>query len=129
MRADPSEIRITGLSMVTKAQPHPSGVQFLAYFDAEVRGFALRGCVLVKTAKNGLVALPPKVEAPDASRRSIAIIDNSLRHQLMMAARDVYRMMGGTEAEWTPRAGGEDGQQDGVALRAMLREPDGAPAA
>ena len=94
------DVTITGLNIVARPRPNAGGSRILAHFDCKVAGIELRGCVLVRTNKDGMVAWPPKLEGPEAVRRSVAFVDDALRHALMSSARDVYRMMGGTEAEW-----------------------------
>jgi hypothetical protein len=97
---DMPQVAITGLIRIDKPRPNQGGSSVLAWFDCEVVGFALRGCALVRTTKNGLVAWPPKIEGPEGHRRSIAITDDSIRHAMMINARAVYQALGGTDADW-----------------------------
>jgi hypothetical protein len=94
-----TEVKITGLTMITNGKPNLAGKTMLARFDCEVRGFILYGCAFARTAKNGFVANAPKYEAPDGRSRAVVVRDDSLRHAMMMAARGVYQAMGG-EADW-----------------------------
>lgn len=91
-------VTITGLKRVAKPKPNRGGSTILAYFDCEMRGLELRGCALVRTKGGGLVAWPPNM-TDDDNRRSIRIADDSLRHGMMMHAREAYRALGGTDAE------------------------------
>src|SRR5690242_4245521 len=75
----------------------------LAYFDCETRGLRMNACALVRSTKGGFTVWPPKLEGREALRRSLVIIDDSLRHEMTEAARAAYRALGGTDAEWTPR--------------------------
>lgn len=92
-------ITITGLTRIPRPKPGKNGFIILAYFDCMANGFGLRGCALVRTPKMGLVAWPPKIETAD-TRRSLTIEDDSLRHAMMQHAREAYRALGGTDAEW-----------------------------
>jgi hypothetical protein len=93
-------ITITGLKRVTRPKPNRHGFIVLAWFDCEANGFGLQGCALVRTPKNGLVVWPPKLDEPDTPRRVLTITDDSLRHAMMQHAREAYRALGGTDAEW-----------------------------
>lgn len=93
-------VTILGLSRVSNPKPNKGGSTVLAYFDCEANGLSLQGCALVRTAKNGLTAWPPKLEGPESLRRSVSFVDSSLRHTLMMQAREAYRALGGVDAEW-----------------------------
>lgn len=91
-------IQIIGLSRVTQQKPNRGGAVILAFFDAEVNGFELRGCALTRTSGGGLVAWPPNLIDENA-QRCIRIANDSLRHSLMLEAREAYRALGGTDAE------------------------------
>jgi len=95
------EVTIAGVN-ITKGRPNKGGSRIIAFFDCEAEGFQLNGCALVRTAKNGLTVWPPKIEGPEAVRRSIVIVDDMLRNAIMRAAREAYRAIGGTDAEWIP---------------------------
>jgi hypothetical protein len=99
-----STVTITGLSRISKPKPNRAGFTILAFFDCEAGGFALHGCALVRTPKDGLVAWAPKLDGPEGMRRSVAILDDSLRHAIMLHAREAYRALGGRDAEWIGRA-------------------------
>jgi len=92
-------VSITGLKRVAKPRPNRGGSTILAFFDCEARGIAFRGCALVRTRGGGLVAWPPNLLDED-SRRSVRITDDALRHGMMMYAREAYRALGGTDAEF-----------------------------
>lgn len=93
-------VKITGLNRVTNPKPNRGGSTVLAYFDCDANGFAVRGCAFVRTPNNGLTVWPPRLESAESNRRSVAIIDDSLRHSIMLNAREAYRALGGTDAEW-----------------------------
>jgi hypothetical protein len=94
------DVSITGLKRVNKPRPNQGGSKILAYFDCEVSGFELIGCALVRTANNGLVAWPPRLEDKEGARRAVVIRDDATRHAMMINAREAYRALGGTDAEW-----------------------------
>lgn len=98
------QVTITGLTRVRNPKTNQVGNAVLAYFDCETHGFALAGCALARTNKNGLTVWPPKLDAPGAPRRALTIIDDSLRHAIMIQARETYRALGGTDAEWIGRS-------------------------
>lgn len=98
------EVNVTGLTRVRDAKPNKGGSTVIAYFDCEARGLEIVGCAFVRTPKNGLTVWLPKIETPQAVRRSINFTDCSLRHAMMLQARETYRALGGTDAEWIGRS-------------------------
>ncbi|ALR22068.1 hypothetical protein [Sphingobium baderi] len=98
------QVTITGLTRVRAPKPNKGGSTVIAYFDCEANGFALAGCALARTIKNGLTVWPPKLEGPESARRSLTITEDSLRHAMMIQARETYRALGGTDAEWIGRS-------------------------
>ncbi len=104
------EIKITGLTIIRNPHTDSAGGKLLAHFDVETRGLLMRNARLVKTPRGGFVAKAPRVKV-DGKPNGLWITDPALAHAVMSAARDVYRFMGGTEAEWTPR--GSDEPEDG----------------
>lgn len=61
----------------------------------------------MRTEKNGLTVWFPTFQAETSNgdpHKSVIIIDDPLRHAMFTAARNAYRVLGGTEAEWKPRA-------------------------
>jgi hypothetical protein len=122
-------VTITGLNRVSNPKPNKGGSMVLAYFDCEANGFGLHGCALVRTPKHGLTVWPPKLEGPDSYRRTITFTDSSLRHALMLNAREAYRALGGTDAERIGRsipmgprtdAGAEDDGETAEGLQRFL---------
>jgi hypothetical protein len=93
-------IQIMGLSRVDKIKPNKEGHTILAFFNCEARGLQFYGCALVRTRSGGLVAWPPKLDHLNQTRRMVRIIDDSLRHAMMLHAREAYRALGGTDAEF-----------------------------
>ena len=93
------EIQITGLTRIQRQKENKDGNVILAFFDCETRGIGLFGCALVRTRSGGLVVWPPKLDVNHDSRRCIKITDDSLRHAMMLHAREAYRALGGTDAE------------------------------
>lgn len=97
-----SDIRITGLTFADRT--FDDGARLIALFDCDLGPIRLRGCSLLKTAKGGFTATPPRGEnARDPGRRSVVITDESLRHTMMQAARKAYIAFGGEGGEWTKR--------------------------
>lgn len=96
-------IEVFSLRVIHEPKPNKGGAIVIANFDCIANGFELTGCALVRTRKNGLIVWMPAIEGKNKWGLAIAIKDSSLRHALMDAARSIYRAMGGTEAEWTPK--------------------------
>jgi hypothetical protein len=67
----------------------------IANFDLRVHGIEIRGCVLIRTPKNGLAIAGPRLEK-DTARRSITFTDDKLRHAIQIRATAIYLKMGGT---------------------------------
>jgi hypothetical protein len=104
---DPNDCRITGIVLVQGGRVSNGGNRFIANFDCNVRGILIKGCALVRTEKNGIAVWTPRMHSdkddPRQARQSVTIIDDALRHTILDVARNAYRALGGTEAEWTPR--------------------------
>ncbi|MBA3667945.1 MAG: hypothetical protein H0W65_09510 [Sphingomonas sp.] len=97
-------IIITGLERVRELRPSKNGHTILAYFSADIGVFSFKGCVLVRTARQGIAAWLPRLEDPRSDRqRSVTLNDEPTRNALLKEAREMYIRMGGTEAEWRPR--------------------------
>ena len=62
----------------------------------------------MRTEKDGLVVWLPTFHADKSHsgepHKSVAILNDSVRHSVLTAARNAYRALGGTEAEWKPRS-------------------------
>lgn len=99
-----SEVTVTGLTRIRAAKPNKGGSTVIAYFDCEARGLEFIGCAFVRTPKNGLTVWLPKIETPLSTRRAVNFTDCSLRHAMMLEARETYRALGGTDAEWVGRS-------------------------
>lgn len=99
-------IKITGICL-SSWEPWENGDRVLAHIDAEVNGFALAGALLVKTRRGGFVFHMPRTQNHRGAIRSVNIIDSSLRHDVMDAARKAYIAFGGEGGEWTPTATAE----------------------
>lgn len=106
-----NEVIITGLKRVARPKPNKGGSIVMAFFDCEANGFGLKGCALVRTPKNGLTVWPPKLDGPESARRSVTILNDALRHEMMQRSREAYRALGGMDAEWIPRSAVQDDTQ------------------
>jgi hypothetical protein len=53
----------------------------------------------------------PSLQSEKGSRRSVTILEDQLNYAVLITAREAYRALGGTEAEWTPRAAAEGAEQ------------------
>lgn len=96
-----TEVKITGVNIRRNPKANATGTRVLAYFDCEARGFVIAGCALAVTEKNGLTVWPPKLNGKDDPVRRLSIADDSLRHAMMSAAKDAYKLMGGEDLpEW-----------------------------
>ncbi len=97
-------VTITGLERVRELRPSKAGHTILAYFSADVGVFSLKGCCLVRTARQGIAAWLPKLDDQKAhNNRSISLHDEPTRNAMLKAAREMYITMGGKDAEWRPR--------------------------
>lgn len=102
-------VTITGLEMVRELRISKNGHTTLAYFSATVGVFSLKGCLLVRTARQGIAAWLPRLDEPKAHlNRSITLNDEQTRYALLKAARDMYILMGGTDAEYHSHDDDED---------------------
>ncbi len=97
-------MQLAGTQTGGRSEDEQAREVLIRYLCQLPRDFLMNGCALVRTSMNGLTVLPPKLEGQEALRRSVVIADTSLRHRIMDAARNAYRGLGGTEAEWMPRA-------------------------
>jgi len=97
------EVTIHGITIVD-GKPNAIGFAVIAFFDCEVYGIRLNGCALTRTAKRGLSVCPPKLEGPDATRRSVRITSDLIRNAMLNSARKAYKALGGKEDEWEPRS-------------------------
>lgn len=97
------DVTVTGLQRRMNPKPNKGGSVILAYFDCAAGGFHLVGCALVRTSKGGITAWPPKLDQQMVPPRDIKFADDALRHTVMEKAREAYRALGGTDAEWMTR--------------------------
>jgi hypothetical protein len=123
--SDPHSINITGLNRLAIPSPSGAGATILAFFDCEVSGIALHSCALVRTKKRGIAVFGPSLNKSGQRRVACTFTDSSLRHAVMTAARDVYRTMGGKDAEWEPHTAvdteaGADGGDDLTGINRIL---------
>jgi hypothetical protein len=101
------DIKITSIDIVN-GRKNNLGCRPIAFFSCDVRGIRIKGCQLMRTEKDGLTVWLPTFYSDTASSRrephkSVTILEDTLRHAVMTAARDAYRALGGNEAEWVPR--------------------------
>lgn len=98
------DIQITGLERARDPQPTVKGHLILAYFTADIGVFTVKGCALVRTAGGKLAAwLPNLNDAKAKANRYIQINDQPTLDSLLQHALQMYRRMGGTEADWCSR--------------------------
>jgi hypothetical protein len=97
-------VTITGLDRIRDPKPTLQGHLILAYFSADVGVFTLKGCAFVRTSKGGLATwLPNLSDAKAKQTRFITLNDEQTRSDMLQAAIRMYRLMGGTDADWRPR--------------------------
>ena len=71
--------------------------RLLAWFNVSIAGvIEIRGCMLVRLGKNGLVVAMPRLDKDDP-RRGVKIVDAQLLDAVKAAALDAYRMLGGND--------------------------------
>lgn len=92
---------ITGITL-TAGKPSKAGAVILCFFDCVAVGIRLAGCALVRTRRTGLTIWEPKMEAAESVRRSVVIVDPTLKRDITEAARDIYCRLGGVGAERDP---------------------------
>ena len=98
-----SDVKISSIRIVD-SHPSQSGLRLLAIFTCDVSCIRIKGCQLMRTEKNGLsIWLPTfRRELDGLVTKSVTILDDSLHHAVLDAARSAYRAIGGTKAEWEP---------------------------
>ncbi|MBI2713155.1 MAG: hypothetical protein HYX37_01710 [Rhizobiales bacterium] len=89
-------IVITGISLAGQNSKN-AGRRVIAYFDVRIiDAIELRGCILVRTANDGVAIAPPRFDNSDP-RRAIAIVDSSFQNMICVAAREAYKSLGGVD--------------------------------
>ena len=91
-------VKIAGIDLPDTMKPWDNGDRFLAHFDCEVRGFRLNACLLIRTARDTLLAQPPKGDSKRGEARAVQIIDKALRDEIAGAAHRAFLALGGEEA-------------------------------
>lgn len=114
-------VTITGLDRVRAPKPSDAGHTILAYFSADVGVFNFKGCVLVRTARQGIAAWLPKLDDKRAhNQRSVTLNDEPTRNAILKAAREMYILMGGKDADWRSR---DDDDDDAVIVPQTAEQP------
>lgn len=109
-------ITIIGLERVRELRQSRQGHTILAHFSADIGVFTFKGCVLVRTARQGIAAWLPRLDEPRNHKfRSVTLNDEPTRNALLQAAREMYIRMGGTDAEWRSRDDDDGDDRDGLA--------------
>lgn len=102
-------VTITGLDRVRDPKPSDAGHTILAYFSADVGVFSFKGFALVRTARQGIAAWLPKLDDKrHHNQRSVTLNDEPTRNAILKAAREMYILMGGTDADWRSRDEDDD---------------------
>lgn len=94
-----NDVTVTGLTRIATPKANTGGNTILAFFDCRVNGLAMNGCALIRSARFGITAYPPKLEGAADGRRSVVIIDEELRANMTRAAKEAYRLLGGADIE------------------------------
>lgn len=101
-----SDIHIIGLTRELDVQPN--GLRLLARFIVQVGGIIIPGCGLLRTERDGLAIALPKLAANRQPR--VQITDDAVRSAITTAAREAYKMLGGTDLpEWAMKPGEQMG--------------------
>lgn len=121
-----NDVTVTGLTRIAAPKTNPGGNTILAFFDCRVNGLALNGCALIRSVRFGLTAYPPKLEGAADGRRSVVIIDEDLRANMTSAAKEAYKLLGGTDIEEVPAvpAKADSGVRRIVKRRVALGSPE-----
>lgn len=96
------DVEIIGMGRIPFPKPNKGGSTILAYFTCATHGLRLHGCAFVRTAKGGLTVWPPRIHIPEFVHRSVDIIDDRFRQEMVRAAQVTYRALGGTDGECLP---------------------------
>jgi hypothetical protein len=81
-------VTITGLT-ARPGKPNKRGDTIVGFFDCLARGFLLRGCALVLTARGGFTVCPPKLNET-GERIAVQINEDALRHEITTAAKAAF---------------------------------------
>jgi len=94
----PDTVKITGINLSDTTKIWANGDRPLAWFDCEVRGFRLAGCVLIRTSRGFLLAQAPRGDSGKEGVRAIQIADPAVREAMADAAYGAFTALGGKEA-------------------------------
>jgi hypothetical protein len=116
------DVKIVGVNLRDRVQK--SGNRELAFFDVELRGLAVKGCLLI-AFKNGRIDFsgPRLMSAPDT--HGIDIRDATLRTEVVEAALGAYQLLGGVYE--APATKPEDDAEMKLLRDIGLAGPDNKP--
>jgi hypothetical protein len=90
-----NDVRVTAMRR-TKTAANRGGTRIVAFFDADIPSFAMRGCALALKAGGEWIAWTPKLpEADEGARCAVYFGDTRLQRATTEAALAVYRHLGG----------------------------------
>jgi hypothetical protein len=88
----------------TAAKPNRGGTRIVAFFDADIPSFTLRGCAVALEPDGTWAAWTPRLPDDDgAARRAVYFRDTQLQRSLTDVPLALYRQLGGT-ADLEPQA-------------------------
>lgn len=92
---DEYEVKIRGITMATRRN-HAKGHTIAAYFDCDVSGLRLKGCVLVMLNNGQITVWAPRVYPCDGPFRSVEFLSDPLKRAVTAAAKDAFDALGGS---------------------------------
>lgn len=88
-------MKVTSLSLASNQAEETRGKRLLAHFDAEVRGFLLRGCRLLLLPSGYTAVTTPFWQSKGSHTIGVSVLDRDLHDEMNAAVRTAYRALGG----------------------------------
>lgn len=89
------DVKITGVSIISRPQRWSNGDTPIAFFTVDSRGFEIRGCTLIKRkTSGGLYPVMPRGQT-DTGQRAVFCHDQQLLDTITSAAKRAFENIGG----------------------------------